>query len=59
MKNCPKCGEWIKPITYGMSNEMHGYKLHCPGCEQFIGWGGKVNKAFHDALAAKRQHDNA
>lgn len=41
---CPKCKENIKPITYGETNQMHGYKLACPECEAFIGWGGKIFK---------------
>ena len=41
-KTCPKCRKHIKPITMGESNEMHGYKLICPECERFVGWGGKI-----------------
>lgn len=46
-KDCPKCGELIIPVTNGESNEMHGYKLHCPECKSFIGWGGKADVVFH------------
>ena len=38
---CPKCRENITPFTDGRSNEMHGYRLTCPECNQWIGWGGK------------------
>jgi len=40
-RECPKCKETIIPITNGHSCEMHGYKLNCPICHAFVGWGGK------------------
>lgn len=41
-KACPKCKEYITPITDGSSNPMHGYKVFCPVCKAYIGWGGKT-----------------
>lgn len=57
-RKCPKCCEFTKPITDGTTNEIHGYKLICPFCNNFIGWGGKVNKIYQEAKNAKKQHDD-
>lgn len=39
---CYGCERKIKPVTKGETNETHGYKLVCPECGVFLGWGGKV-----------------
>jgi hypothetical protein len=48
-RECPKCKTTIIPITNGKSCEMHGFKLGCPLCHAFIGWGGKTY--FPDKVA--------
>ena len=45
-KQCPKCGQ-VEPVTHGEVNDVHGFKLRCPHCDQFVGWGGKM-KAIKD-----------
>ena len=49
--NCRNCGEKVKPVTDGSINETHGYKLFCPKCKNFVGWGGK-RKVLIDRNAA-------
>jgi 5-methylcytosine-specific restriction endonuclease McrA len=40
-KQCKKCG-LVEPVTYGEVSDVHGYKLHCPHCGMYVGWGGKT-----------------
>ena len=39
--NCKKCGIKVKPVSNGDISPIHGYKLSCPSCNSFVGWGGK------------------
>jgi hypothetical protein len=43
-RECPKCKHYIEPQKDG-SHPMHGYKLVCPNCKAYIGWGGKIYSA--------------
>jgi len=38
---CKQCGKKVEPVHHGEINPTHGYKLFCPDCNTFIGWGGK------------------
>lgn len=38
-KQCRNCG-LVEPVTYGEVNDVHGFKLHCPHCGSYVGWGG-------------------
>lgn len=38
---CPTCGTVAKPHANGQSHPVHGYKLYCPSCNRWLGWGGK------------------
>lgn len=40
-KFCRTCDNEVEPVTHGKINETHGYKLHCPHCDTFVGWSGK------------------
>jgi DNA-directed RNA polymerase subunit RPC12/RpoP len=44
---CARCKIEIMPIANG-SNPMHGYKLECPECGAYLGWGGKIFKEHQD-----------
>ena len=41
-KTCPKCKLKITPVSNGQSSDMHGFRIYCPECKCYIGWGGKV-----------------
>jgi len=51
-KDCPKCKKHITPVTNGQSSEMHGFRIYCPECKCYIGWGGK---GFADHFDTCRQ----
>jgi 5-methylcytosine-specific restriction endonuclease McrA len=38
-KQCRNCG-LVEPVTHGEVNDVHGYKLRCPHCDSYVGWGG-------------------
>jgi len=40
-KHCNKCDTQVEPMTHSEINDVHGYKLRCPICNTFVGWGGK------------------
>jgi 5-methylcytosine-specific restriction endonuclease McrA len=42
-KQCKNCGE-VEPVTRGEINDVHGYKLRCPHCGLFVGWGGMTKE---------------
>jgi len=50
-RECPKCKHYIDPQPNG-SNPMHGYRLECPNCGAYLGWGGKCFKE-HQATAVE------
>jgi len=39
-KQCVSCGCLVEPMTHGEISDVHGFKLHCPHCDRFVGWGG-------------------
>ena len=40
---CKQCDKKVEPVSNGDVNPTHGYKLFCPECNTFIGWGGKAH----------------
>ena len=40
--HCKRCDKKVEPETDGSINPVHGYKLFCPECKFFVGWGGKA-----------------
>lgn len=42
-RDCLRCKKHIMPIAKG-SNPMHGFRLECPECGAYLGWGGKCFK---------------
>lgn len=41
-KFCRNCDGEVKPIADDTPHPTHGYKLLCPYCGWFVGWGGKA-----------------
>lgn len=52
-RKCFRCESVIIPVNHGVVNEIHGYKLNCPSCGTFLGWGGK-NKNHKAKNAGKK-----
>jgi PHP family Zn ribbon phosphoesterase len=55
-RTCHKCEKDIVPINLGVINEMHGYKLNCPECGAFLGWGGKDKTKMSQGEEYEREH---